>query len=267
MLYNATNGQLKMGNAVMDYIKFGKGDKNIIMIPGLGDGLKTVKGMAVPMAVMYRQFAKHFTVWVFSRKQPLETGATTRTMAADLARAMDMLGIASSHIIGVSQGGMIARWLAVDSPEKVDKLVLAVTMARQNETVQAVVGSWLEMVKKGDFKTMITDNFEKSYSDSYLKKYRPLYPFILPFMKPKDVNRFVVQAQACLTHDIWRHLAEISAPTLIIGGRQDKIVTCRASVEMAGQIKGSHLIIYENYGHALYEEAADFNRRVEEFLK
>ncbi|MBE6865511.1 MAG: alpha/beta hydrolase, partial [Ruminococcaceae bacterium] len=81
MLYNAKNGQVNIGSSVMDYIKFGKGEKNIIMIPGLGDGLKTVKGMALPMAVMYRQFAKDFTVWVFSRKQPLEPDANTRTMA------------------------------------------------------------------------------------------------------------------------------------------------------------------------------------------
>ena len=93
MLYNAVNGQLNIGISVMDYIKFGKGEKNIIMIPGLGDGLKTVKGLALPMAVMYRQFAKDFTVWMFSRKQPLEADATTRTMARDLKTAMDELGI------------------------------------------------------------------------------------------------------------------------------------------------------------------------------
>ena len=44
MFYNAANGNIIIGNTDMDYISFGKGDKNLIMIPGLGDGLKTVKG-------------------------------------------------------------------------------------------------------------------------------------------------------------------------------------------------------------------------------
>ena len=266
MLYNAKNGRLDISGATMDYIKFGRGKKNLIMIPGLGDGLKTVKGLALPMAAMYREFAKDFTVWVFSRKQPLEDDATTRTMAADLKQAMDMLGIEKGCILGVSQGGMIAQWLAVDRPQKVEKLVLAVTMAGQNDTVQSVVGSWIDMAEKGRWKLFITDNFEKSYSESYLKKYRPLYPVIVPFMKPADSRRFLIQARACITHDAMEYIENISAPTLIITGEQDKIVTADASVQMAKKISGSRLIVYRSYGHAVYEEAADFNSRVKEFF-
>lgn len=265
MLYNAQNGQIEIKEASMDYIKFGTGDRHLVMIPGLGDGLKTVKGMALPMAFMYREFAKDFTVWLFSRKQPLEDNATTETMAADLALAMNMLHIPAAVIVGVSQGGMIAQWLAIDYPHLVDKLVLVVTMGRQNNTVQSVVGSWIEMARKDDFATLTTDNFEKSYSEKYLKKYRPLYPVIVPFMKPADKRRFIIQAQACLTHNAWDKLDRISAPTLIIAGSLDKIVGCDASVEMAQRIKNSRLLIYKNYGHALYEEAKDFNSKVKEF--
>ena len=68
MLYNAKNGNLKIGNTDMDYISFGTGKKALIMIPGLGDGLTTVRGKALPFAWMYRMFAKDFTVYVFSRK-------------------------------------------------------------------------------------------------------------------------------------------------------------------------------------------------------
>ena len=50
MFYNARNGSVFVGNSQMDYISFGKGNKNLIIIPGLGDGLRTVKGMAVSLA-------------------------------------------------------------------------------------------------------------------------------------------------------------------------------------------------------------------------
>ena len=40
----------------MDFISFGKGDKVLVMIPGLSDGLKTVSGMAVVMAMMYKGY-------------------------------------------------------------------------------------------------------------------------------------------------------------------------------------------------------------------
>ena len=68
MFYNAKNCSLKIDDTQMDYITFGKGDKTLVMIPGLGDALKTVKGSAAVFALMYKLFAKDYRVYVFSRK-------------------------------------------------------------------------------------------------------------------------------------------------------------------------------------------------------
>ena len=51
------NGKLALEHGQMDYIRFGSGDRVLVMLPGLGDGLKTVKGTALPMALLYRKFA------------------------------------------------------------------------------------------------------------------------------------------------------------------------------------------------------------------
>ena len=66
MFYHAYNGNIPIGNSRMDYISFGKGNKNLVMLPGLGDGLSTVKGMALVFSMMYRIYAKEFTVYVLS---------------------------------------------------------------------------------------------------------------------------------------------------------------------------------------------------------
>lgn len=52
MFYHAKNGTIQMGTTEMDYISFGSGDRNLIMIPGVGDGLKTVRGTAAAFALM-----------------------------------------------------------------------------------------------------------------------------------------------------------------------------------------------------------------------
>ena len=53
---------------------------------------------------------------------------------------------------------------------------------------------------------------------------------------------------------------------IVIGGAQDKIVGAQASYQISEKIKDSKLIIYQQYGHALYEEAKDFNKIVKEFF-
>lgn len=76
-----------------------------------------------------------------------------------------------------------------------------------------------------------------------------------------------MQAQSCAEHNAYELLNHIICPTLVIGGSCDKIVTAAASVEIANKINKSELFIYEGLGHAVHEEAKDFNSRVIAFLK
>ncbi|MBD5554589.1 MAG: alpha/beta hydrolase [Roseburia sp.] len=265
MFYHAKNGNVRIGDTDMDYISFGNGNEILIMIPGLGDGLTTVKGMAFVFAMMYRVYAKKYTVYVFSRKNRIQEGCSTRDMARDQAEAMKTLGISNANVLGISQGGMIAQWLVIDYPALVSKLVLAVTLSKQNETVQQTVNKWIEFAKQGRYKELMIDTAEKSYSEKYLKKYRLLYPF-LGKGKQKDFSRFIIQANSCITHNSYTELDKIMCPTLVIGGDNDRIVGTSAAHELAEKINNSELFIYQGLGHAAYEEAKDFHKRVICFL-
>lgn len=173
MFWNAKNGHIDLDDSDMDYISFGKGRDVLVMIPGLGDGLTTVKGMAYPLAYTYRMYARDYRVFVFSRKNHLEkyvqTGYSTKDMAKDLAHAMRKLDIMPAKVLGISQGGMIAQYLAIDDPALVDRLVLAVTLSRPNETVRNVIDCWIRFAGQNDHRSLMIDTAERSYSENYLK--------------------------------------------------------------------------------------------------
>lgn len=263
MLYGAKELKLTASGMQFDYIRFGSGKKPLIMIQGLNT--RGIKGAALSLAYMYRIFAKEYTVYLFDRRPVVYDGITVRDMAADIASAMDALGLKNADVFGTSQGGMIAQYLAIDRPDLVRRLVLAVTLSRNNDTVKQVVGDWIEMAERGDMKRFVLDMAEKMYSETYVKKYRPLMPLLTILQKPKDVKRFVILAKACLTCDTYDILDKIKCPTLVIGGKQDKVVSGVASKEIAEKL-GCRLHMYENLGHAAYEEAQDFNQMVYDFL-
>lgn len=266
MFYHAKNAVLQLGSTDMDYITFGHGAKTLIMIPGLGDGLKTVKGTALFFAHLYREYAKYYTVYVFSRKNHLKEGYCTKDMARDLKAAMDILGIREADIIGVSQGGMIAQHLALDYPAAVNKLVLVVSLARQTKVIQNLIGSWMKMAEEKDYKSLFIDMMEHMYSEHYLHNKRGLYPILSKVGKPDSFDRFLIMADACLTHDAWQELPKITAPTFVIGGDNDRVVGQEAFGELAGRIPGCRSHLYKDFGHGLYDEAKDFNRLVLDFL-
>ena len=58
MLWNAHNGTIRLDGASMSYASFGHGEKAFAMLPGLSDGLATVKGKALLLAKPYEAFFK-----------------------------------------------------------------------------------------------------------------------------------------------------------------------------------------------------------------
>lgn len=268
MFYGAGSRQVSIDGDTMNYIAFGTGKRAFVILPGLGDGLSPVHGkmQAILFALTYRQFAREFKVYIFSRKNHLERDCSTRSMAREQAAAMKAMGISNASVMGVSQGGMIAQYLAIDYPDLVDRLVLAVTLSRQNDTVQNVVDHWIELAKQRDYKGLMIDTAEHSYSEAYLKKHRFLYPLLGIVGKPKSFDRFLFQAASCVQHNACSELDKIVCPTLVIGGECDKIAGISSSLELAEKIKNSELFVYKTYGHAAYEEAGDFNKRVYQFL-
>lgn len=266
MLYGAKENSVAIGGTTMNYVEFGRGKIPLIILPGLSDGLNTVKGQAINLAFYFRELTRDFRVYVFSRKEELNDGYTTRDMAKDLKTALDQLGLGKGFLMGVSQGGMIAQWFAINYPHMVEKLVITVSASRANDILRNAVSTWAAYAKNNDYKSLMIDTLEKTYSPKKLKTYRLAYPLISRIGKPKNFDRFLIQANAVLTHDAYHELESIVCPTLIVGGDSDQVVGGEAAKEMVKKIPDNRLITYNGLGHAAYEEAKDFYTQVNDFL-
>ena len=261
------NGSVVIDDTEMYYASFGKGKKVLAVIPGLSDGMATVKGKALFLAAPYRRFMKDYTVYIFSRKNKMSEGYSIEDMAADQIRALKDLGIEKAAVLGVSQGGMIAQCMAAGYPHMAEKLILAVTAPYANEVTKNVVSSWIDMVKKGEYARLMTDTAEKTYSKGYLQKNRAMLKLSARLIKPADKERFLINAKAILRYDGRDKLKNITCPTLILAGDEDNTVGTAAHHELKKLIPHSELHIYEGLGHGVYDEAKDFYDRVYEFCK
>lgn len=263
MIYGAKQKSVVLPGATLQYIEFGKGTRPLIMIQGLNTN--GIGGAADSLAFAYRIFAKEYKVYLFDRRPEVHQGMTVRDLAADVAAAMDALGLSDACVLGVSQGGMIAQYLSIERPDLVRKLVLAVTLCENNDTVTQAIDTWVRLTEQGDFKTLVADMAHRMYSPAYMKHYKPFLPLLTLVQKPRDTRRFIILAKACLSCDTASELHKITCPALVIGGAQDMVVGKEAAKILAQKI-GCPLHLYEHLGHAAYEEAKDFNKLVYDFF-
>lgn len=246
-------------------IRFGKGKRTLVLISGLN--VRDAKGKMAAFGVThaYRCFAKDYTVYLFDRRKDLPARFTVEEIAEDIADCMAELKLRHAYVLGVSQGGMAAQYLAINHPELVERLALGVTASRPNETLKAVIGRWCGMARAGNIRGVMKDYFYSTYSDEYLKKYAFMIPLLIRLVRSMDTERFLTLAEACLTCGTYERLPEIKCPVLVLGGGKDRVTTPEATVEIAEKL-GCEPVLYEEYGHSAYEEAADFNRRVLAFF-
>ena len=146
------------------------------------------------------------------------------------------------------------------------KLILTVTSSRPNPILAESVDEWVSCAKRDDHTALMDSNVRRIYSEEYCRKNAWMVPLLGKLTKPKSYDRFFIQADACLSHNAYDVLHQIHAPTLVIGGEQDKALGGDPSREIAAKIPGAALKMYPQWGHGLYEEAKDFNREVLKFL-
>ena len=192
---------------------------------------------------------------------------STKMMADDTVRLMDLLGIEKAHIMGVSMGGMIAQELAINYPQRVTKLVLACTYASQDETSGDTLeqAKFLQLTPEKKISAMVGLAFNK-----------PLYRFTFAllvrvqtkFMGTSGTVGIAGQSEACRKHNTLERLPLITAPTLVIVGTGDRIIKPVSSEVIAGKIPNAKLVRIEGGSHYFsFEMKSVFNREVLNFLK
>ena len=263
MFYDLVENVVEISSGNLNYVSFGKGKRNLIIIQGLN--VRDIKGAGASLALMYKIFAKEYRVWFFDRRLEVEEGLSNWNLADDIYEAIEKLHLGKADVFGVSQGGMIAMALAIEHPDRVSKLVLGVTSSRVNNNIKTTVGRWVEYAHRKDYISINRETFSLMYTEKYIRKYKAFMPLLVRLVKPKDFNRFAILASAILDFDCYDRLPEIKCPVLVLGGDKDLITTGEASTEIADKINCA-IHMYSDYGHAAYEEAKDFNSRVYEFL-
>jgi 3-oxoadipate enol-lactonase len=171
-------------------------------------------------------------------------------MASDALAVLDAAGVEPSHVYGISMGGMIAQELALQHPERVRSLILGCTAAGGPTMVQAEpeVGRMLmtratmtpEQAAEAAVPFIYHPSTPRARIDEDLNIRRPW------FARPEA---YVAQLQGILAWEAYSRLHQITAPTLVIHGEEDRLVPAGNGKLIAERIPGAQLVLLPNCSH------------------
>ncbi|MBQ6638943.1 MAG: alpha/beta hydrolase, partial [Lachnospiraceae bacterium] len=201
------------------------------------------------------------------KRDEVAEDVTLEDLAEDIAAVMDCIGVARANVIGISMGGMIAQYLAVDHPDKVGKLVLGVTSYQLNDSIREYVNHNILMAKKGELGKLQEENFRKIHTRQYYSKHKKWVSLFSKIGIPKSNTRFIRLSQSILTLDMEERIHDIISPVLGLGAGEDKIVGKTAADDLVRELKCERYV-YRKLGHGVYgEESKDFHERILRFME
>lgn len=285
--------RIKTKNLTLDYERFGKkGDPVLLLIMGLGaqatmwpDGfcdLLAKRGFDVirfdnrdiglsdkmdnaGIPDMMKLMAQFFA------GETIAPPYTLSDMAQDAVSLLDALEIDKAHIVGASMGGMIAQLVAAEHGERVLSLTSIMSTSGDGslppgkpEALAALAApappdiSDMEAVIERGVKT-----WRAIGSPGFPREEGELREWVKAQALRSYYPQGVARQMAAIVADGSRRirLAKITAPTMVLHGREDPLVPLSGGEDTAAHIKGAELRVIDGMGHdlpeALFSQIAD----------
>jgi len=238
---NAAAGHTLQVNGIPLYYEiYGEGEPLLIIHPNGGD--------IASMGHQIEFFSKKYKVIAADSrgfgKSPIGAGKLTyEKMTSDLEGLLDHLEIKSETILGWSDGGIIGLMMAINHPERVERLAIMganVNPEGANDWAVAWIGKQMEKVDK----MIAADPSNPDYKDMR-----------------QQLDLMLTQP-----HIPYEDLAKIGAPVLVMAGDKD-IIKTEHTVKIFDSLTHAQLCIFPGATHQIpYRDPERFNRAVDEFL-
>lgn len=261
---------IRAGEIETNYHEFGDG-RPVICIHGSGPGVSAWSNwrLALPyLGERLHAFAYDQMGFGYS-ELPGGSGYTLARWTEHLLGFMDAVGIEQAHLIGNSMGASVALAAAVLYPERIARLVLMGPMGVRFPLTEGLDAVWgytpgvAQMKHLIDIfaynRALVTDELaEQRYRASVRPGVQEAFSRMFPSPRQRSVDALAAYEE---------RLAEVRAPTLIIHGREDRVIPLSTSQKLLQVVPDARLHVFGRCGHwTQLEHAATFNRLVRDFL-
>ena len=253
--------------------------------PGLhweshGDGppVLLIMGLGLSGGAWWRTIpvlSRHFRVITFdnrgvARSKSATFAYTTEALADDAVSVLDVAGIDSAHVYGISLGGMVAQQLGLRHPRRMRSLVLGATHAGGPRTVapEREVIDFFRRRPSLPHEEAAWASVPYNYGPTCRRRHgaRIAEDIAQRLAHPFPAEAYRAQLCAAAVHNCLGRLERIEVPTLIVHGRHDRMIPVANAELMADRVAHAELEILEHSGHLYPTEQPAVDEMISAFI-
>lgn len=248
----------------------------VILLHGSGPGStgwSNFRANIGPLAESFHVYALDMPGWGESDTQ---TSTTGYDHVAALIAFMDELGIEKAALVGNSMGGITSISTAIFHPERVSHLVsMGAPVPGQNVWSASGLSEGLKILFRTYREPTIENMTEvteiMTFDSSAISDDLAALRLESALAHPEHLSSWnEAPGGSPLSTEYFTYgprLPEITAPTLVVHGRDDRVVSYEHSLRLVSAVGNSRLLLLNQCGHwAQIEHASEFNRVVREFI-
>ncbi len=254
---------VKVGENKIRYLDGGGASGNIVLIHGLGGFAERWSTVMPILSKKYRVIAPDLPGYGFSDKPSIDY--TPEFFSKFVFDFLDSLDIRKTNMIGTSLGGQIVAECAITQSKMIEKIILASPSGiMKNSTPTLDAYSMAALYPSYD---TVKTAYEMMTGSKNVTT-ESIEGFIKRMTQPNAKMAFMSTLLGLKnSQPITDRLPNITAPTLIIWGKQDTLIPVKYANDFTVSIKNCQLEIMETCGHTPHiEEPAKFSQIILNFL-
>lgn len=264
-------GQSLVADGITTNVHIAGDGAPVLLLHGSGPGVSAWANwrLTIPELARHHRVVAPDIVGFGFTERPDDVDYSLRTWTAHAVGVLDALGIERAHVVGNSFGGSLALSLAIHHPERVDRLVLMGAVGVPFTITEGLDAVWGYEPSVAAMEALLhLFAYDRSLTGEDLARLR-YEASVRPGVHEAYSRMFPAPRQAALdamTHDV-ADIAAIAAPTLIVHGRDDRVIPLQNAFDLLRLIDDAQLHVFGRCGHwTQIEHATAFTDLVIRFL-
>jgi len=227
----------------------------VMLIHGVGADLSSWDAIAPELAADFTVL--RLDLRGHGQSGHIEADCSLTDFVQDVVDVLADAGIAQAHIVGFSLGGLIAQGLALDHPDRVDRLVLLSAVTGRTAEERERMQSRVAILREQGIAAISGASQDRWFTPAFIAANPEIVRTRMEQLHNNHAASYLAAYTAFATGDLADRLDAIRAPTLIATGEHDSGSNPRMAHLMHDRIAGSELRILPDLRHSVLVEAPE----------